>query len=55
MPYRVKSFGEVDSCKSRPRSGLGFVKLIQSGLRKKDEEFDGKGNENRLGGEREWN
>ena len=34
MPDRVESFGEVDSSKSRPRARLGFVKLIQNGLRK---------------------
>ena len=33
-PYRVESFGEVDSSSNRPRARLGFVKLIQNGLRK---------------------
>ena len=34
VPDRVKSFGEVDSSKSRPRARLGFDKTIRNGLRK---------------------
>ena len=35
MPDRVKGFREVDSRENRPRAQPGFVKLIQNGLRKK--------------------
>ena len=34
MPYRVKSFREVDSRENRPRARPGFVKPIRNGLRK---------------------
>ena len=34
MPYRVKSFREIDSRPDRPRARLGFVKLIQNARRK---------------------
>ena len=34
MPYRVKSFREIDSRQDRPRARPGFVKPIQNGLRK---------------------
>ena len=33
LPDRVKSFREVDSSKNCLRAQLGFVKLIQNGLR----------------------
>ena len=34
---RVKSFGEIDSRKDRPRARPGFVKPIRNGLKKKTE------------------
>ena len=34
MPYRVKSFREINSRQDRPRARPGFVKPIQNGLRK---------------------
>ena len=33
MPDRVKSFGEINSRKDRPRARPGFVKPIRNGLR----------------------
>ena len=34
IPDTVKSFGEIDSSKDRPRARPGFVKPIRNGLRK---------------------
>ena len=34
MPDRVKSFGEIDGSKNRPRAQSGLVKPIRNGLRK---------------------
>ena len=34
MPDTVKSFGEINSSKDRPKARHGFVKPIRNGLRK---------------------
>ena len=40
MPDRVKSFGEINSRQDRPRARPGFVKPIQNGLRKEQNDLE---------------